>query len=315
MICRPGVVQSTQPDASSTDRRRSLREGTLRKHYCLGFSMKFRPTPPLLLLRRLARSVEKNGVRGAIVHSWLRLFRSLRNHGLGGTLDRALRKAPSAPRVEVPDSPHPFDLVHGTDTGGYISGADLPSVSLSALYITAYAGIAPTVLIQAIEDLPLEPEKFTFIDLGCGKGRALMVAAQFPFRNLLGVEIASELCTSARANIALKRDWDSRISILNEDATTVIFPDGPLLIFMFHPFLAPVLRRVLANLESQLRRSPRETYLLYGRNPRYAKVLARFPFLQEVSQSSYPLSAEEAAVDYFHLTEESFTLYSVDLTR
>jgi SAM-dependent methyltransferase len=277
--------------------------------------MKFTPIPPLLLLRRLVRSVEKNGVRGAIVHSYRRLFRSLSNHGLSGTLGRAFRKAPTAPQTQEPKPPHPFDLLHGTDTGGYISGADLQSVSLSALYISAYIGIAPSVLTQAISALPLKPEDFTFIDLGCGKGRALMVASQFPFRHLLGVEIASDLCTVARANIATNPDWAARISILNEDATTVTYPDGPLLIFMFHPFLAPVLRRVLANLERQLRRSPRETYLLYGRNPRYAKVMDRFPFLREVSETSYPLSAEEAAVDYFNLTHERFTFYSVDLSR
>jgi SAM-dependent methyltransferase len=277
--------------------------------------MKFTPTPPLLLLRRFARSVDKNGLRGAVASSYRRLVQSLGNHGLSGTLDRAFRHAPTTPQAQDARPPHPFDLLHGTDTGGYISGADMQSVSLSALYITAYAGIAPTVLTQAISALPLEPENFTFVDLGCGKGRALMVASEFPFRHLLGVELATDLCRAAWTNVASNPDWASRISVVNEDATTVNFPDGPLLIFMFHPFLAPVLRRVLANLERQLRRSPGETYLLYGRDPRYTKVMDRFPFLCEVSETSYPLSPEEAAVDYFNLTHERFTLYSVDLSR
>jgi len=277
--------------------------------------MKFTPSPPLLLLRRLVRSIETNGVRGAIVHSYQRLFRSLSSHGLSGTLERAFRKAPTAPQTQPPKPTHPFDLLHGTDTGGYISGAELHSVSLSGLYITAYAGIAPSVLRQAIAALPLRLEEFTFIDLGCGKGRALMVACDYPFRRLVGVEIASELCDCARANLARNPDWQTRISILNEDAATCTYPDGPLLIFMFHPFLAPVLRRVLANLERQLRRSPREVHLLYGRNPRYTKVMNKFPFLREISDTAYALSLEDAAVDYFNLSEERFTLYSVDLSR
>jgi SAM-dependent methyltransferase len=186
---------------------------------------------------------------------------------------------------------------------------------MSGLYITAYAGIAPSALKQAIAGLPYRLEEFAFIDLGCGKGRALMVASDFPFRRLVGVEIASELCDSARANIARSPEWQARISILNEDATTCTYPDGPLLIFMFHPFLAPVLRRALANLERQLRRSPREVHLLYGRNPRYTKVMEKFPFLREISETAYSLSPEDAAVDYFNLTEERFTLYSVDLSR
>jgi SAM-dependent methyltransferase len=277
-------------------------------------SVKFKPNPPLLLLRRLARSVEKNGVRGAVVRSWQRLVRSLGNHGLGGTLERAFVKAPAAP-VREARPPHPFDVRHGTDTGGYISGADLQGVSLSGLYATAYAGVPPSVMTQAIAELPLRPAEFTFVDLGCGKGRALLVAAEFPFPRLLGVELATELCEAARANVASNADWSARISILNQDATTVVYPDGRLLIFMFHPFLAPVLRKVLANLERQLPRAPREVYLLYARNPRFTEVMERFPFLREVSESSYPLSAEDAAADYFDLAEERLTLYHVDLSR
>jgi SAM-dependent methyltransferase len=278
-------------------------------------SVKFKPNPPLLLLRRLARSVEKNGVRGATVRSLQRLVRSLRNHGLGGTLERAFVKAPAAAVTRQEKPPHPFDLRHGTDTGGYISGADLHGVSLSGLYVTAYAGVPPSVMTQAVADLPLRPAEFTFVDLGCGKGRALLVAAEFPFPRLLGVELATELCEAARANVASNADWATRISILNQDATTVVYPDGPLLIFMFHPFLAPVLRKVLANLERQLRRAPREMYLLYARNPRFTEVMDRFPFLREVSETSYPLSAEDAAADYFDLAEEKFTLYQADLSR
>ena len=246
-------------------------------------SVKFKPNPPLLLLRRLARSVEKNGVRGAVVRSWQRLVRSLRNHGLGGTLERAFVKAPAAP-VREARPPHPFDVRHGTDTGGYISGADLQGVSLSGLYVTAYAGVPPSAMTQAIADLPVRPAEFSFVDLGCGKGRALLVAAEFPFPRLLGVELATELCEAARANVASNPDSSARISILKQDATTVAYPDGPLLIFMFHPFLAPVLRKVLANLERQIAaRAPREAPSSCMRGIRVSPdVMERFPFLREV---------------------------------
>jgi hypothetical protein len=279
--------------------------------------MRFVPTPPLLLYRRFVRSIDERGLGNALVRSCRRLVRSLKNNGLGGTLERAFIKAPvpafSAEPVKA-RPPDPFDAAHGTDTGGYISGAAMRSVSLSAVYTTAYLGIQPSVLTQALSVLPVSPEKFTFVDLGCGKGRALLIAAQFPFPRLVGVELATDLCAIAGANIATNPDWASRITVLNEDATAFTYPDGPLLVYMFHPFLATVLRRVLANLERQLRRSPRETYILYARNPHY-EVLQRFPFLCEVSQTSYRLSPEEIAADYCDMTEESITLYSVDLTR
>jgi SAM-dependent methyltransferase len=191
----------------------------------------------------------------------------------------------------------------------------LPPTSLSALLITGYIGIGPSALVQAIAALPLRPGDFSFVDLGCGKGRAVLIAAQFPFRRILGVELDPELCRIARANLALKPDWAARISVLQQDAASVIYPDGPLLVFLFHPFFPRILRRVLANLERQLRRSPREAWLLYANNPRYTRVLRRFPFLREVSETRYTLTPEDAAVNYFELPYERFTLYSVDLTH
>jgi hypothetical protein len=277
--------------------------------------MKFRPSPPLKLLRRLVRSIEANGVRGATVHSIQRLFRSIKNHGLHGTIHRAFIKAPVVPGADTPEPPHPFDLRYGTDTGGYTSSAELRGNTLSSLYTTAYWGIAPSAFSSALSSLKINFDEFTFVDVGCGKGRAILVAAQFPFHGLFGVEIDPELCVIARANLTLTSELADRASIVNEDAVSVTYPEGPLVIFMFHPFLAPVLRRVLANLEKQLRNSPRTAYLMYARNPRYTHVLEKFPFLQELSETAHPLSPEDAAVDRFRLTHEQFTLYSADLTR
>ena len=276
--------------------------------------MRYRPTPPFLLLRRLVHSIEANGLRGAIVDSYKRLNSSLLNHGISGTFKRVAREAPKSREEAIPLKPHPFDLLHDTDTGGYIDGANLPAISLSGLYITAYGSISPTVLTQALSELPIQYENFTFVDIGCGKGRALLVAAQFPFRRLLGVEIATELCEIAHANVAKSPDWAARISIVNQDAINVTYPDGPLLLFLYNPFFAPVLRRTLKNLERQLHRSPRPAYLLYALNPRFPKVMDSFPLFREISETSYSFSSEDNASGPFHRADESLTLYAVDIT-
>ncbi len=276
--------------------------------------MRYTASPPLKLLRRLVRSVEQNGVGGAIAHSYQRLVRSVRTHGLSGTWERAFRKAPAAPpEFLIPDKPHPFDLQHGTDTGGWLSSGELSGNSLSSLYSTAYYGVPPSTLRQAIRSLPIDPAIFTFIDLGCGKGRALLVAAEFAFPRLMGVEIAPELCRVAETNISRNPDWTSRAFILNQDAATVQFPISPLLIFLYNPFLAPVLRRALANLEQQLRRAPREVWILYGDNPRYTKVLERFPFIREISESRYAISPEDLTAEPPGFTHVNFTVYSATL--
>ena len=280
--------------------------------------MKRTPSRPLLLLRHVVRLIETDGLRAAIAHATSRIFGSMRNHGLGGTLRRSVRQAPEAPAITTTEpaielETHPFDLRHGTDTSGCLGSAVLPPTSLSALFITGYIGIGPSALVEAIAALPIDHQRFTFVDLGCGKGRALLVASQFPFRRLLGVELAPELCRIAEANIATRPEWAKRISILEHDAATISLPDGPLIIFMFHPFFARILRRVLANLQRQLRRSPRETWLLYANNPRFPGVMERFPFLREISETNHPLSPDDTAANIFQLPYERFTLYRADL--
>lgn len=296
--------------------------------------MRYRPTPPLRLLRRFLRSVERNGVRGAISHSYLRLFRSLKNHGFSGTFERAFLKAPKAPLVRVPPSTHPFDLRHGTDTGGFVTTDDFSATSLSSCYTTAYLGTPPSTIRPALAALPVKHQDFSFVDIGCGKGRVLFVAAEFPFRRLLGVEIVPELCDIARANAALKPEWKERIAILNQDATAFQYPEGPLVLYMFYPFSSKILRRVLANLERQLRRSPRPAYILFSDlkppddapklpddvptlrdHVTHQEMMHSFPMIEEISDTVYPLSAEDAAAEPSSCKAYRFLLYSADVTR
>jgi SAM-dependent methyltransferase len=260
--------------------------------------MRYRPTPPLKLLRRLVLSIERNGVRVAAVHSAQRLFRSLRNHGISGTFERAFVKAPNGPADTWKPVVDPFDLAHGTDTGIVPPGAESITNTLSGLFMTFHLPISPSALTEAISRLPIAYEAFTFVDIGCGKGRALMVASAFPFRRLVGVEISPELCEIARANTARHPEWSERISVINQDAVQFNLPDGPLLIFLFRPFLGMILRRVLSGLERQLQRTPREMYLLYADKPRDEKVLQQFSFLRQIAESTHK--------------EVSFTLYRAD---
>jgi SAM-dependent methyltransferase len=237
-----------------------------------------------------------------------RLLHAIDNHGIRGLFERALRKVrrrpDPGPVFNESAEPHPFDRRHATDTSGHIPGEQLAGGTPSDLYTTAYYGIAPSALTQALELLPDPHDGFDFVDLGCGKGRALLVAAQFPFRSIFGVELSPELCEVARANTAS----DPRIAIEQQDAATAHYPDGPLIVYLYHPFLRPVLRRVLANLERRRLAVEHPTYLLYA-NCRYEDVMARFPLLSVVWDYSIPLSAEDATADRHGIAHERFTLY------
>ncbi len=242
---------------------------------------------PLLLYRRILHGLDHHGFRGAVRHA-LRL--------LSGSADS------EAVREEF--APHPFDQAHQVDTSGLVRGEDIDSGLRSDLYITAYYGISPSSLEQALALLPEPVDTYTFVDLGCGKGRALLVAAQRPFRRLVGVEISPELARIAQANTAR----EPRIAVEQGDASTFVFPDEPLVIFLYHPFLPPVLKKVLRNLELSRSRSSHPVFLLYA-NPAYQRVIAKFPFLKLVWHHRLALSPEDAAVDRHGIVDDPYALY------
>ncbi len=99
---------------------------------------------------------------------------------------------------------HPFDERFGVDTSGLVY--ELPSGHQHDPYNNGYFAVAPSVfhsVMQALRDrLGLDYRRFSFVDVGSGKGRALLLALDYPFREIIGVELSPELDRVARANIA-----------------------------------------------------------------------------------------------------------------
>jgi hypothetical protein len=126
---------------------------------------------------------------------------------------------------------------------------------------------------------------FTFIDLGSGKGRTLLMASDYPFRRIVGVELLPALSRLAEQNLAQYKSDSQQCFALESicvDAAEFNFPAGPLLIYLFNPFPEFVLRCVLANLRCALNESPRTGYLIYY-NPQHAEVVAEAGYLQKIA--------------------------------
>lgn len=125
---------------------------------------------------------------------------------------------------------------------------------------------------------------FTFIDLGSGKGRTLLMASDYSFRRVMGVELLPALHRIAEENLRLYRSESQQCSALEstcEDATKFPFPVEPTVLFLFNPFPESGLRRVIANLEQSLRAHPRAVYVLYH-NPLLEQVLSESAALSKV---------------------------------
>ncbi len=90
-----------------------------------------------------------------------------------------------------------FDFDHGVDTTW--ATVSLRTRVREWLSGGQYQPSEPTLFREIIESLPVPPDGFTFIDLGSGKGRTLLMASSFPFRRIIGMELLEELNAIAAA--------------------------------------------------------------------------------------------------------------------
>lgn len=149
--------------------------------------------------------------------------------------------------------PHPWDEANGVRTSGLIVGRHLQTGHAHDRHVTAYYGVAPSVFHALVtrwrKTSPAAPiNQTTFIDIGAGMGRAVLLAAEMPFRKIIGVEMHPALIRMARRNLVAWRAAGREHSparIVAQDAVHFPFPPGPCLAFLFNPFGAVVMRRWL----------------------------------------------------------------------
>jgi SAM-dependent methyltransferase len=206
---------------------------------------------------------------------WERLTGAFRRHGAG----RALRLIPKnawsavsyfAPRrLRVRRSLAEFDRRFGVDTAGSrsVGSLHLPAAisSHSAQYQTV---LRVDTYLQAVD---IRFAEYTFVDYGCGKGRVLLMASEYPFKEIIGVEYASELIAIARRNLALYRSSTQRcgtIRLVESDAGMFDPPNAPTVFFLYNPFDAMILEKVLARIR-RIGSAERPSHYLIYVDPRH----------------------------------------------
>jgi SAM-dependent methyltransferase len=130
------------------------------------------------------------------------------------------------------------------------------------------------------------------MDLGCGKGGALITLARYPFAHVDGVEISAQLVEIARRN--LSRLQINKPRIFCSDAENFTDLDPYTYLYLYHPFREPVMKRVLENIGESLRRKPRRLTLVY-KNP-VCELLV--------------LAADFSPIRDFHHSTDLFRIYS-----
>jgi len=177
--------------------------------------------------------------------------------GLG--LPSAKQKADDAHHKAVDTS---FDGYLGTDTGGTLHLDRLNIVGDNRSIGVGYLGSDPVWVEKAISCLPLDYSQFTFIDLGSGKGRALLIARKYPFRRIVGIEFAEELHQVALRNMSIVHD--ARVELVHGDVATFEIPAEPLVVYLYNPFRPPLAGRIAEKLADSWRRRRRPIYVVYA---------------------------------------------------
>lgn len=201
--------------------------------------------------------------------SFKRAFRSLRQRGIAWSLDRAL----SVVQERF------FDMRYGTDT---VSFVELDGLSIKGESVSEGMPYQPTRLrlVRRILSALKPPPDTAFVDFGCGKGRVLLLAAEYGFKRVTGVEFAAELCAIARANIAnyqKKARLHSDIRLVEGDAADYAIQDDERYFFMFNPFSAVLMEKIVDNIAHSLAARHQTGYIIYN-NPLCGDVIERHGF-------------------------------------
>ena len=223
-------------------------------------------------------------------------------------LPRPQRRAGAAPV-------HPFDQLHGTSTGSLIPGDALATGHRHDRHITAYHGVAPSLFRKlmtrwtGLARQPLEPT--AFLDIGAGKGRAMLLAAEYPFRRIVGVELHPALAAAARSNI---ERWQSRhegppMRLQEADAMQLRLPSGPCLVFLFNPFDIVLMDRLLTRLAQQVLKRPGDLDLLYVNDEQRRLIAEEHPDYTELWRGRIHLSHEDRDADKAIITHDADGLY------
>ena len=199
----------------------------------------------------------------------------IRRHGLADFLREI--------RSRLDDAYHEHYL--GIDTSVWVPklalGIDKPD---SVDYVpTPYAAI-----YSMLRRTPYGPSKSVFLDLGCGKGRAVAVAATFPFERIIGIELSGRLAELAKANIAsLRHRRAKQIDILHMDATAYEVPPEVNVIYFFNPFIGKDLRTVVGNIHRSYVNAPRPLFIIFFTNVKFDEIVHDQPWIMKTCQTTF----------------------------
>lgn len=226
--------------------------------------------------REMSKSLTKRGVLGTLKFGLALIVARFRELVSGKRISSGRR-----------ESAEPFDERFGVDTAGIVHLGGLHIASSNWIHGLQYQPIGTPDFQSLLAPTGIDIASATFVDLGSGKGRAVLLAIQLPFKRIVGVEFSEELNAIAEKNLRIFPAAERRcqdVALLLGDAAQFVFPDGPLVIYLYNPFEIPVMQQVVANIAAAYRANPRPMVVLYF-TPLYADLWGKLDFLEQTSMT------------------------------
>jgi SAM-dependent methyltransferase len=146
-----------------------------------------------------------------------------------------------------------------------------------------YEPTSPALFARAMKKLEIDPNEYTFVDYGCGKGRVMILAAEHGFLRILGIDFSPDLCELAEANVRaysrVRDDRTRRFEVVCADASDYTPPAGDCVLFCYNPFVEALVHAVVARIEQSLLADPRDVFFVYV-NPQWRRLLDRCELLE-----------------------------------
>ncbi len=208
---------------------------------------------------------------------------------------------------------HPIDTTYGIETSVKVPRSFLHYGDAEAAHSSiGYVGSQPSIVRTAINSLP-DVQGGLFLDLGCGKGRALVVALEFPFAAVRGIELSPPLAATARRNLAkVSRVMPNggRAEVEIGDATRPTLPaNGLVALYLYNPFRADLTARLLDHLDEHLRAAPQLKLFVISYNPTQAALFDAQPFLERYYAARCDFAPEETGASPFGNTKDSVVIW------
>ena len=221
-----------------------------------------------------------------------------------------------------PTPQHPFDQIHGVETSGLIAAGNLTTGHPNDAHVTAYYGVAPSILRSLIDiwraTTPPHPiHHYTFVDIGAGKGRAMLVASELPFHQVIGIELNPTLADIAQLNLEHWREAHTNdttaspiapIRLLEQDALTFDFPRTPTPCLPLSPLRSPGVKAPPPPHRIPVRQTPRRPHtpaldILYV-NSECRAVLDRHPAFTRLFLGPVAMSPEDHLADLAAIAQQ-----------